>query len=142
MKRLLHIFALILMLASPLLVQAQPTREKVEALRVAFISKRLELTQAESEKFWPIYNEYQDKVKAVRRNLRENYKEKGLHLGDEEAEDLYRLEIQSRQAEADLYKQGSEKMRAVIGVKKMAKLRIAEEEFKREIINTLKEKGD
>jgi hypothetical protein len=142
MKRLLKISVFLLILLAPAMASAQPGTNKVEALRIAFISKRLELSSGESERFWPVYNEYNDKVKAVRRNLKEGYRERMGHLGDQEAEELYKLEIQSRQAEADLYRQYSEKLRAVIGVKKLARLHIAEDDFKQEILRTLKEKGD
>lgn len=121
---------------------AQTEKDKVEALRVNFITKKLELTTAEAEKFWPVYNEYNDKIKAVRKNLRQSYKKKTDNLTEKDAEELYYLEIQSKQAEADLHKQYSEKIKAIIGLKKLVKMRIAEEEFKREIINSIKEKSD
>lgn len=57
-----------------------------------------------------------------------------------EDEELVQLELQSKQAELDLFKAYSEKMKAIIGIRKLAKLHQAEEDFKREIINTIKEK--
>lgn len=121
---------------------AQQGRDKLEALRVAFISKRLELTPAESEKFWPVYNEYNDKLRAIKHNLRKSYKRISGPISENEAEELFQLEIQSRQAETDIHKQYSERIRKIIGVKKTVSLRVAEEEFKREMINTIREKGD
>jgi hypothetical protein len=121
---------------------AQSEKDKLEVLRVNFISKEIELTANESEKFWPVYNEYNDKVKAVKRNLRQSYKRKKEPLSEADAEELHVLEIQSRQAELDLYKQYSEKIKNIIGIKKLVKLRLAEEEFKRQIINTIKEKNE
>jgi hypothetical protein len=121
---------------------AQTEKDKVEALRINFITKKLELTSADAEKFWPVYNEYNDKVKAIRKNLRQSYKKKSENLTDKDAEELYYLEIQSKQAETDVHKQYSEKIKIIIGVRKLVKLRIAEEEFKREIINSIKEKSD
>ena len=46
--------------------------ERVQALKVAFITKQLNLTSDEAEKFWPIYNDYQDKRDAVRKQLAED----------------------------------------------------------------------
>lgn len=120
---------------------AQQGKDRVEALRVAFISKKLELTNAESEKFWPVYNEYNDKIKAIRKNLRQNYRAKSENMSDKDAEDLYLLDIQSRQVETDVHKLYSEKIRAIVGAKKFVKLRVAEEEFKRELVKTIKESG-
>ncbi len=142
MKDLFKIFVLITVLFSTEQLFAQTERDKVEALRVTFISKKLELTSSESEKFWPLYNEYNDKIKAIKRNLRQSYNRKGLNASNEEAEELYQLDIQSRQAETDVHKQYSEKIKTIIGAKKIVKLRLAEEEFKREIINSIKEKSE
>ena len=142
MNYLFKIIVLIAVLISTERLFAQTERDKVEALRVAFISKKLELTTSESEKFWPLYNEYNDKIKAIKRNLRQSYNRKGINATTEEAEELYQLDIQSRQAETDVHKQYSEKIKAIIGAKKIVKLRLAEEEFKREIINSIKEKSE
>ncbi len=120
----------------------QNDKDKIEALRVSFISKKVELSNNEGEKFWPIYNEYNDKIKAIKKNLRQSIKKAPEVLSDKEAEELYQLDLKSKQAEVDIHKQYSEKLKAVIGAKKMIKLRIAEEEFKREIINSIKDKSD
>lgn len=141
MKRIFKIFIFAWLLV-PLAALAQNDKDKVEALRMSFIEKKLELTKSESEKFWPVYNEYTEKVKSVRKNLRQSYRKADQTLSDKEAEELYQLDLQSRQAESDLHKTYSEKLKAIIGVKKMVKLRRAEEDFKREIINSIKDKSE
>jgi len=42
-------------------------KEKVEALKRSYFSEKLELTPAEAEKFWPIYNEFSKKEDALRK---------------------------------------------------------------------------
>lgn len=121
-------------------IYAQQGRDKLELLRVNFINQNVELTSTEAEKFWPVYNEYNDKLKAVKRNLRQSYRKKPSELTEPEAEELYQLELQSRIAETELYKQYSEKIKAIIGVKKFVKLRVAEEKFKQEVIKTIKDR--
>jgi hypothetical protein len=56
-------------------------REDLEALRIAFISKQLELTPAEAEKFWPVYNSYQGDL---RKMVREHHEKGGSELDLEE----------------------------------------------------------
>lgn len=121
---------------------AQTQKDKVAELRVSFISKKLELTVSESEKFWPIYNEYNDKVKAIKKNLRQSYKKAIENLTDREAEELCQLNLKSKKAETDLYEQYAEKIKTIIGAKKMVKLHVAEEEFKQEIIKNIKDKSE
>ena len=56
---------------------AQPTEgnpkqgEKVEALRIAYITEKLQLTAAEAQVFWPIFNEHQAKVKSIRQKAKD-----------------------------------------------------------------------
>jgi hypothetical protein len=141
MKQLKYIVLFLMLVVNISSAVCQNNRDKVELLRVSFITKKVELTAAEAEKFWPVYNEYNDKIKSIRRNLKQNYKQKSGNLTDKDAEELYALEQQSRQAELDVHKQYSERLKAIIGVKKMVKLRIAEEEFKRVLIEEIKDRG-
>jgi hypothetical protein len=140
-RKIFKILILVWFLA-PLTAFAQNDKDKIEALRMNFIEKKLELTKSESEKFWPVYNEYNDKVKAIRKNLRQSFRKAPETLTEKEAEELYQLDLKSRQAETDLHKTYSEKLKSIIGIKKMVKLRHAEEDFKREIINSIKDKSD
>lgn len=120
--------------------QGLAQREKIEVLRHSFLSKKLELSTSESEKFWPIYNEYQDKLKALKRNLRQSYKNLPAEFSEKEAEEIIALENKTKSAEAELAKLYNDKIKTIIGIKKLVKLQVYEEEFKKEVINTLKEK--
>lgn len=137
MKHLYKILLLLILLSLPTAGFSQHgDKDKVEALRVSFITKKLELTTSESEKFWPVYNEYNDKIKAVRKNLRQSIKKSPDNLSDKEAEEIYQLDMKSKQAEADVHKQYGEKIKGIIGVKKYVTLRKAEEEFKEELLKS------
>jgi Spy/CpxP family protein refolding chaperone len=54
--------------------QDEPTRanpeqaKKIQAMEVAYITKELNLTPEEAQKFWPIFNQYRDQVRAVATN--------------------------------------------------------------------------
>ena len=37
--------------------------EKIQALKIAFITQRLQLTSDEAEKFWPVYNQYDNEIR-------------------------------------------------------------------------------
>jgi hypothetical protein len=134
----LHLIVLIF-IAACFSLTAQQGNSRVEALRADFISKRLDLSPAESDKFWPVYNDYTDKLQALKKNLKVAYRKRPEPLSDADAEELYRLELQTRQAEADLHKLYGERLKAIVGAKKMVRLRVAEEDFKRELIKTIRE---
>ena len=109
---------------------------------MAYINENVGLTTAEAEKFWPVYNEYNDKIRAIRKNLRQSYKKMPENLSEQEAEQLHVLFIQSKQAEADVHRQYNEKIKAIIGAKKIVKLHVAEEEFRIKVMKSIKGEGD
>jgi hypothetical protein len=128
---------LLILLCTEFAVSAQPSHDKVEMLRIAFITKRVEMSPAESEKFWPVYNEYNDKIKYIRKNLRQGYRKLEGSFSEQEAEEVFQLDVRSRQAEADVHRLYSDKIKTIIGAKRFIRLRIAEEEFKKEMIRAL-----
>ena len=70
MKRILPVLiplAFTLMLSLPVLSQPPMQRKggALEAMKIAFITKRLELSPEEAEKFWPIYYKYAAEVRQV-----------------------------------------------------------------------------
>lgn len=63
------------------LLCSQERGDRIEALRVAYITRQLQLTQQEAQKFWPLYNEYEDDMKKM---LREHRQKGGSELELEE----------------------------------------------------------
>jgi Spy/CpxP family protein refolding chaperone len=117
-------------------------REKVEALRVAYITRELDLTEAEAQTFWPVYNEYHKKVEALRKDFKSKYNKQTNYnfATDKEAEDYINADIQLKMQEAELIKTYYDKIKKVLPVKKVAKLRHAEESFRQELLKQIKNK--
>ena len=42
--------------------------KKAEALQIAYLTKELSLTAEESQKFWPVYNNYTAEIKSARKD--------------------------------------------------------------------------
>jgi hypothetical protein len=47
-------------------------REKLELFKIQFITKKLDLTPAEAEKFWPLYNEQKDATQKLMQEKKED----------------------------------------------------------------------
>ena len=70
---------LILFLTFPMLVIAQPgpgggpgPRDgRLKSLEIAYLTRELNITPAEAEKFWPVYNKYQEEMRAAMTNSKE-----------------------------------------------------------------------
>ena len=122
------------------MAQPESKRDKIEALRVSFINQKVNFTSSESEAFWPLYNEYSDKLDLARRTFRQKYpKDMDFTLlTDKDAEAYLSAELSLKQKEYELYKEYFSKFKKVLPVKKVALLRRAEEEFRRELIKNIK----
>lgn len=144
------IAVILLFLAPAFSMQAQqgpPPKEKeeeIESLKIAFITKKLDLTPEEAKVFWPVYNAYEDKLKELRKKRRketQDAKENFDEMTDKEIEAIVDGEMSFRQKELDLQKEYHSKFKAVLPIRKVAKLYQAEEQFKRELLKRMKEGG-
>ena len=72
MKKIL--FIAIFTITISLQVDAQPPRkgERIEALKIAYITQALKLTPEEAQNFWPVYNTYTQEIKTARLNIKED----------------------------------------------------------------------
>lgn len=72
MKRLLSILFLICTL--PLFAQEGPDQDgsRIEALKIAYLTKKLNLSPEEAQRFWPVYNNYANELRQARAEKRKN----------------------------------------------------------------------
>jgi hypothetical protein len=68
MKRLL----LLTCFAFTILAGVAQNGTRLEALKIAYITKRLDLSPEEAQKFWPIYNQYAEELKRTRQDAIRN----------------------------------------------------------------------
>jgi hypothetical protein len=121
----------------------QEKRENIEAMKIAFITKKLDLTPQEAQVFWPVYNQYTDKIQELRKKRRQDNREAKQNfdeLSDKEVEQAVDNEIIFRQKELDIQKEYHAKFKTVLPIKKVARLYTAEEQFKLVLLDKLKEK--
>lgn len=135
------LYTLVFLLLVSLGLSAQEGKQdKIDALRVAFITDELKLTSDEAQKFWPVYNEYQDKLKAVRKDFLKATP--ASFNSDKEAQEYLDAELLYKQREVGLYKDYCERFKKVLPIKKVAQLRQAEEKFKKKLVELLREKNN
>ena len=67
MKKI-HLITVIAFLISALtFAQCGKFRDQIKASKVAFITNELNLTTTEAEKFWPLYNTFDDKQREIKK---------------------------------------------------------------------------
>lgn len=135
------IIFLILILTSASLV-AQSRRDKIKALKVSFITERLNLTQDEAEKFWPIYNAFDDNYVRIKyreiRSIHKEVKDNVDTLTDEKANELLNKLMD---AESRLYNEDValiDKLKKIISPQKIILLKEAEEDFNKKLFEQFK----
>ena len=115
------------------------TSEKIETYRVAFFTQKLDLTEEESKDFWPVYNAYQKELKQLRGSEHKLSRGSYEEMSDEELEKAIEKRFEIRQKQLDLEKQYYKKFKAVLPMKKVAKLPRVERAFRSELLKKMKE---
>ena len=118
--------------------------EKIESLKIAFITEKLNLTSSEAKVFWPVFNEFSDELKKLKEKEKENMqalKTKNSPT-DIESNKFINEHINLKQAELDLTKRYINEFKKVLPERKVAKLLTLEQEFKQQLLQHLKDKRE
>ena len=106
--------------------------ERIEAIKVAFITKKLDLTTEEAQKFWPVYNNYQKELMDLMRKRREDRQKTDIAPNDKINADLaYESKM------LDLKKKYKKLYLKAIPAEKVLLLYQAEREFREHLIKQL-----
>jgi hypothetical protein len=106
--------------------------EQIEAIKVAFITNKLDFTTEEAQKFWPVYNNYQKKLMELMKKRREYRKKTDITPNDKvNAELAYESKM------LDLKKKYKKLYYKTIPSEKILLLYQAEYEFREHLIKQL-----
>jgi Spy/CpxP family protein refolding chaperone len=110
--------------------------KKIEAMRIAFITQRLNLTPEEAQQFWPIFNQFSEKMQQIKGSKMDGPLDE---MSDADAEKMILNEFDKESRELELKKEYYQKFKKTLSVRKIAKLYRAERDFKNELVKYLKE---
>jgi len=114
---------------------------KIQAQRVAFFTEKLNLTPAEAEKFWPVYNEYdakRAKLNAEESRLINIFKENKSNMSDREIDNNIKKIFDTRKALTALNEDYYIKFRQILPARKVMKLIITETQFRVWLLQKIK----
>ena len=120
-------------------------RDKIESMKVAFLTQRLNISSEEAKVFWPVYNQMSDELFQLREKRRteiRQLRDDDANLTDKDYERMFDSDLVFRQAELDILKKYQPQLKKVLPLKKLAKLPRAEEDFKHELLERMKENRD
>lgn len=153
MKTLLRFPVLLLLLcAAPFAAQAQQEEDmpqlsqdrmnEIKAQKTAYLTTKLGLTTDEAQRFWPIYNEYDDAREKLRREMRELHKsgkEEG-GLTEATAKTMLAKGLDIRTRELELERTYSDRFTKSIGALKTLQLVKAERDFNKEVLRRFRDR--
>ncbi len=118
--------------------------EKIKAMKVNFIKNELNLTESEEQNFWPVYNNYENDIKALRKKHKEvriKYKGKSIDdMTDQEAEELIDSSIMLKEQKLALEKSFNDDLKAILPIKKVLKFHKTQRKFKRKLLKRMRGK--
>ena len=126
-------FTTVLILFVCFSIAAQPNdkdrEERLKTLKVSYFTNKLELTKTEAQKFWPIYNAHENKLRKLRSDLR------AARRASAPAKKMVENFINHEEEKLSLLKALVLDLEPVISHDKMLKLIRAEEGFRRELLD-------
>lgn len=144
-----RIIIAVLAIATTFGVQAQGNKadrsEKMLSYKVSFVEEKLALTDKEKADFIPIYKEFLAKEQECRKDFRSDKGEKidkkeALSTkSDAEIEKELDAHIERKEKGLAIDKEYLAKFKTVLPIKKVAQLYEAEREFKKELLDKLRE---
>lgn len=137
MKKIL-IMALLALWVVPTLVLAQKTeasydKEKLESARVAFITNRLDLKPEQAEKFWPLFNKYNDERSQMMEQLSSLNRNSMEETSDAKAKEIIQQRFVLQQKMLDNERQFMDAITKVITPVQAVKLSGVNREFTRQV---------
>lgn len=116
-------------------------QDRWKAEKIAFLTDAMDLTSAEAERFWPIYNKAEAEKRESFKLVMDSYKalEEALVAGKDEKEVSALLDryLDAQEAGKDIDRKYTAEYRKILSGKKVAKLFIGEEAFRRQQIHRL-----
>lgn len=114
-------------------------KDQIEATRIAFITKQIGLTSEQSMKFWPIFNEYQEKLRSLRRDKLPQ--QPINNMSEEEAGGYLKAVMETEMEEIALKKEYLNKLTSAISNQQIVRLIAADRAFKERLIQRLANRG-
>jgi len=135
------VFLLIMLMFPVIRITAQnPNLERLNAYKIGFFSRRLNLTSQEAEKFWPVYNEYQKQKNLLQQekiSLIKNFNQNENTLSDNQLTETGDKLIAYIVQESSLAVTFHKKLKEVLPPAKVIKFYQAENLYKVQLLNEL-----
>lgn len=148
MKNIARFNWALLLIVIPLVMTAQPPqapfRERMEAARVAYITRSMQLSPQEARVFWPLHDAYIEKIKEQRQARIEGRREplNFDEMSDAEINKFLDRRLDLAEAAMKARKEFINQLRKELSPRKAAMFIRAEDDFQRDVIDQLRPDDD
>ncbi len=144
MKKLITL-CLLYFCSHSIVAQDRGNHDQINSLKIAHLSSELNLTAKESEKFWPLYTNYSEKMHALRNNpmaryIRNTDMETIEKMQEKEAEEALKKIINYESEYFSLRTNFLQEVQKVLSAKKIIQLNKAEDDFNRKLLKQYRNK--
>jgi Spy/CpxP family protein refolding chaperone len=143
-KSFLLTFIVALFISANMYSQKRGDRKKIKALKVSYITEKLNLTEQEATKFWPIYNKFEKERYHIYHEKNRTLKKKieaagGIdNITESQAKEFAKEMLASEKAEYEAHVRFQKNLSKVISYKKIVKLDAVERDFNRRLFRRYK----
>jgi hypothetical protein len=120
-------------------------RNNIESQRVALYTQRMNITPVESQQFWPVYNEYLSKkneLAAEKRKLTKFYLQGSATMTENDIDVVINKYVSIFKSETQLFEEYNKRFRKMLSANKVMKLYLAEIEFKKILLEKIRERSN
>ena len=117
-----------------------PNRDKMNAYKIAFFTKKINLTFGEAEKFWPVYNDYQsqkNKIQLEKISIIKDFNQNESTMNDKQISELGDRLIDAVAKESSIAVAFHSKIKSVLPPAKVIRFYQAENQYKVQLLNDL-----
>jgi hypothetical protein len=117
-----------------------PNLEKLNNYKIGFFTRRLNLTTGEAEKFWPVYNAYQNQrnlIQLEKMKLNRIFNQNGSTLSDNQLAEMGDKYIDCLVQESALAVTFHKKLKTILTPAKVIMYYQAENQYKAQLLNEL-----
>jgi hypothetical protein len=145
MKRKIIVFTILATFCAMNILAQNANRQRLDAYKIALFTKRLNLTSQEAEKFWPVYNEYQDnknKIQLERQEINRNFNQNELNMSDRELTEAGDRFVSLEVREAALAQEFHTRIKTILSPVKILRLYQAENQYRQQLLKELQERRE
>ncbi len=119
-------------------------KEKIQSEKIAFLTMQMDITPQEAQTFWPVYNQIEKEKDAALLGVINTHKALAAAVQSSNTAAISKCLNEYLQAQdrfRDIESKAATQYKEVLPIEKVAKLYIAEEEFRRQHIRKLHERN-